>query len=719
MTDRKTLTDKCAQTRELILDSRLLDAISVMQAVSMGIDDWSVSSRLQELADSYRTMLRYFSEGVKDDRRQVLYDGLRRQALLLVDDIQRASLIPDSMDLYYQYIRLHRNPRTIGRIQQSLELTSGTAGQWDANASAMHERDIHELFGCIWTSALWTAEEQAQAIEFLNSAQVRDIDKPVVVSAVTIALLHRFDPVKMQFLVTVAAMTDVMLSVRALVGLALTVSCHEPVLGLFPSVTDQISLLTDMPGLKDRMLVCQMALLMCRETNEIDRRMREEIIPGMLKEQKIGEILTDELTGDDASPDWTEWIDKTDMKDSLMEMTELQMEGADVYMSTFSNLKSFPMFREPSNWLRVFDVEQPDVRNSLHDSDFLNSALGRSIVSSGTFCNSDKFSFLLTVSQIPKQQRDMIAGQIEGDIERNNHDVSSEYNSIKQQEQTFARQYCQDLYRFFKLFYRRHEFQDPFLGNMNLTDNRVLSQFLNDDKAMRDIASWLLKKKYYPESAILLTRMESQASSYSTDPVFYQQLGYAMQHSGHWEQALESYFKADLLQPDNVWTLRHMAQCHRVLHAPDKALELLLEAEKSAPDNLSLQIQIGDCLLEMEDYDQALSRFFKVDYLKPEYPKAWRAIAWCAFLAGRYDKASVYYDKLTSVSENGTDFLNAGHNCWIQGQTDLAIQFYRKSQEHMQRHDFVEEFQKDIPTLIEKGIDENEIPLMMDCIDRF
>ncbi|MCQ2083450.1 MAG: tetratricopeptide repeat protein [Bacteroidaceae bacterium] len=719
MTDRKTLTDKCAQTRELILDSRLLDAISVMQAVSMGIDDWSVSSRLQELADSYRTMLRYFSEGVKDDRRQVLYDGLRRQALLLVDDIQRASLIPDSMDLYYQYIRLHRNPRTIGRIQQSLELTSGTAGQWDANASAMHERDIHELFGCIWTSALWTAEEQAQAIEFLNSAQVRDIDKPVVVSAVTIALLHRFDPVKMQFLVTVAAMTDVMLSVRALVGLALTVSCHEPVLGLFPSVTDQISLLTDMPGLKDRMLVCQMALLMCRETNEIDRRMREEIIPGMLKEQKIGEILTDELTGDDASPDWTEWIDKTDMKDSLMEMTELQMEGADVYMSTFSNLKSFPMFREPSNWLRVFDVEQPDVRNSLHDSDFLNSALGRSIVSSGTFCNSDKFSFLLTLSQIPKQQRDMIAGQIEGDIERNNHDVSSEYNSIKQQEQTFARQYCQDLYRFFKLFYRRHEFQDPFLGNMNLTDNRVLSQFLNDDKAMRDIASWLLKKKYYPESAILLTRMESQASSYSTDPVFYQQLGYAMQHSGHWEQALESYFKADLLQPDNVWTLRHMAQCHRVLHAPDKALELLLEAEKSAPDNLSLQIQIGDCLLEMEDYDQALSRFFKVDYLKPEYPKAWRAIAWCAFLAGRYDKASVYYDKLTSVSENGTDFLNAGHNCWIQGQTDLAIQFYRKSQEHMQRHDFVEEFQKDIPTLIEKGIDENEIPLMMDCIDRF
>ncbi|MCQ2057471.1 MAG: tetratricopeptide repeat protein [Bacteroidaceae bacterium] len=719
MADRKELIGRYAEARDLILDSRLHEAVGIMQAMTMGIDDWSAESRLQELADSYGTMLRYFAEGVRDERRQTLYDDLRRQALLLTDDILRARLLPDSMDLYYQYIRLHRNARTTGRIQQSLEVYCNASDRNDANLAAQHERDIHELFGTVWTSGLWTSEEQSQAMELICSDNVTDNDRPVIVSAVTIALLHRFDPLKMQFLCTVAAMTDIMLSVRALVGLALAVRFHEAILPLFPAVTDQISLLTDIPGLKDRMLVCQMALLLCRETNKIDRRMREEIIPGMLKSQKLGEILTDELTGDDISPEWSGWIEKSGIRDSLIEMTELQMEGADVYMSTFSNLKSYPMFREPSNWLRPFDVNQPDVRGSMDGAENADSAFVRLIMASDTFCNSDKFSFLLTFSQIPKQQRDMIAGQVGGEMEQLKQQSDSEQPSIRQQERVFARQYCQDLYRFFKLFYRRHEFHDPFLDDLNLTSDRVMSQFLDEDSSQKEIALWLLKRKYYAESAVLLTRMEADGSRYSADSVFYQQLGYALQMSGHWKQALEAYFKSDLLQPDNVWTLRHMAQCHRVLHSPDKALELLLEAEKSAPDNISLQIQIGDCLLEMQNYDEALARFFKVDYLKPEYPKAWRAIAWCAFLAGQYEKASAYYDRLAAVSDNGTDFLNAGHNCWVQGQTEKAVDWYRKGQQHMERSDFMEEFQKDIPILVSKGIDVGDIPLMTDCIGQF
>lgn len=719
VSSQQELVSRYAESRELILDSRLLNAIGVLEAMSMGTDNWSVNSRLKELRSSYEMMLQYFSKGAEDGRRQELYDDLKRQALLLSDDILRARLLPDSMDLYYQYIRLHRSARTIERIQQSLELYCQSDDKSDANLLARHERDIHELFGTIWTSGLWTTEEQSQVMELVSSPQVSDLDRPVAVSAVTLSLLHRFDPLKIQFLGTVAAMTDVMLSVRALVGLALTVRVHEALMPLFPAISDQISLLADIPGLKERMLVCQMALLLCRETNSIDRRMREEIIPGMLKGQKIGEILTDELTGDDASPEWTGWMDKSGIRDSLIEMTELQMEGADVYMSTFSNLKSYPMFREPSNWLRPFDINQPDVRSSINGTEFADSAFGRSILSSDTFCNSDKFSFLLTFSQIPKQQRAMIMGQIGGEMEQLKQQSGSEQPSIRQSEHIFARQYCQDLYRFFKLFYRRHEFHDPFLDDLNLTSDKVMSQFLNGDGALKDIASWLLKKKYYLESAVIFAGMEARGSQYATDPVFYQQYGYALQMSGRWEQALESYFKSDLLQPDNVWTLRHMAQCHRVLHTPDKALELLLEAEKSAPDNISLQIQIGDCLLEMERYDLALVRFFKVDYLKPEYPKAWRAIAWCAFLAGQYEKASVYYDKLTAVSDTGTDFLNAGHNCWVQGQTGKAVAFYRKSQKYMEPGDFMKEFQKDIPTLVSKGIDTGDIPLMTDCIGQF
>lgn len=83
--------------------------------------------------------------------------------------------------------------------------------------------------------------------------------------------------------------------------------------------------------------------------------MREEIIPEMLKSMspmrnmKFGFEESDEEK-DDTNPDWADAIEKSGLGDKLREMNELQLEGADVYMSTFAQLKSYPFFREISNW---------------------------------------------------------------------------------------------------------------------------------------------------------------------------------------------------------------------------------------------------------------------------------------------------------------------------------------------------------------------------------
>ena len=77
-------------------------------------------------------------------------------------------------------------------------------------------------------------------------------------------------------------------------------------------------------------------------------------------------------------------------------------------------------------------------------------------------------------------------------------------------------------------------------------------------------------------------------------------MGYAQQRTQQYDDALESYRRSDILQSGNGWTLRHMAQCLRLTSHPSDALELLLQAEKRDPDNLSLQIQIGDCLVDLK-----------------------------------------------------------------------------------------------------------------------
>ena len=43
---------------------------------------------------------------------------------------------------------------------------------------------------------------------------------------------------------------------------------------------------------------------------------------------------------EDHNPEWEEWIDRSGITDKLRELGELQMSGADVYMSTFSQLNN-------------------------------------------------------------------------------------------------------------------------------------------------------------------------------------------------------------------------------------------------------------------------------------------------------------------------------------------------------------------------------------------
>lgn len=79
-----------------------------------------------------------------------------------------------------------------------------------------------------------------------------------------------------------------------------------------------------------------------------------------MRNMKFGFEESDEEK-DDTNPDWADAIEKSGLGDKLREMNELQLEGADVYMSTFSQLKSYPFFRDISNWFYPFDKQQSDV----------------------------------------------------------------------------------------------------------------------------------------------------------------------------------------------------------------------------------------------------------------------------------------------------------------------------------------------------------------------
>ncbi|MGD9771592.1 MAG: tetratricopeptide repeat protein, partial [Parabacteroides sp.] len=169
--------------------------------------------------------------------------------------------------------------------------------------------------------------------------------------------------------------------------------------------------------------------------------------------------------------------------------------------------------------------------------------------------------------------------------------------------------------------------------------------------------------------------------------------------------------------------IRRIAGCYRALKQPEKALGHYQRYEALSPDNLSVTISIGHCHLELKNFSEALKCYFKVEYLDPESHKAWRPIAWCSFLTGKFEQARNYYGKIMGNSPSLQDMLNAGHTEWALQNVKGAINFYKMAVEADggDFHKFMEQFTQDIPDLLSAGIEEQDIPLLLDelryCMD--
>ena len=83
-----------------------------------------------------------------------------------------------------------------------------------------------------------------------------------------------------------------------------------------------------------------------------------------MKNMRFGFEESDE-ENNDMNPDWEDAFEKSGLGDKLREMNELQLEGADVYMSTFAALKNYPFFREVHNWFYPFSKQQSNVLKAM------------------------------------------------------------------------------------------------------------------------------------------------------------------------------------------------------------------------------------------------------------------------------------------------------------------------------------------------------------------
>ncbi len=680
--------------------------------------------QVDELENNYRLMLQYAVDGVDDPQRESVYHNLVKKAFLLTDTIKEELFTKFSNGYDYSQIRYHRPQlRSLRAIVSALEeqstnkevaflIEEGLNQQVNKQEQIVsHEQTRLEMFRSLWL----IQEVDADSFNLLLASDVIDpIDKSFAISALTLNLLRQFNPERIVMLADACMHQQPEVRLRAMVGLASALAIYNARLPFYDGIRQRLALLNDDPYFAKTLVTIIIQFARTSETDKISQKMQQEIIPEMMKlapqvKDKIDlESMTSAEEWEDKNPEWQNLIEKSGMGDKLREMSELQLEGADVYMNTFAQLKHYPFFNELPNWFLPFDSANSAIGDLFEES----SQLMELLLNNAYLCNSDKYSLAISMKQIAQTQRNSMMQAFKMESEQIEEMKKADLNvGSEVRERQISNQYIQDLYRFFKLFAYRNDFMPVFNWSLRFHSCWFFDMLHLSEEQQLQIAEFYFAKGYYDEAFSLFEKLS--ATDVAAD--LFQKMGYCKQQSGDFGQALEYYLRAEALLPEQLWLTRKIAFCQKMLRNYDEALNYYKRAEALDPGNRNIQLQIGHLFVQEKRYSEALNYYFKVE-LATSTPKVWRAIAWCSFLSGKFRQAENYYAKIIDQKPTKLDYLNAGHVAWAQQKRNDALQLYAKSVQLFRQDDddFYAAFNQDIAQLCESGIVKEEIPLMMD-----
>ena len=682
--------------------------------------------KLKNIESNYRFMLDYMAEGHEDSSRQDMIDLIRDHLHHANNLAYRESSLKDSSDVYSSVRRMFILRNT---SFQSLmdEYNTVIKDKFDNKPeesfriiSASQSNLLNELFNYVWTMFGEDAEEYENINKTLDDPDVPEYLKSLIISAIILGNLQFFNPDSYEILINQYENTESLtIKARAITGILLIGLLNSGRLINNLKIRSRLLIFSEDEDLKNLFNEVLISIIRTYDTKRIDNKMRNEVIPGLMK---IKPEIMDKLKNisneaenflSDSNPEWEEIIENSDIGKKLKEINDMQLDGADVMVTAFSNLKGFPFFSQISNWFLPFSPGHYEFATLPIQQD-------REVLEhlTAVMCDSDLHSFLLSLSTMPETQRFAVLNNMQNQMKEAYEAMS---NSIGETESNKLsrklRHTLQDLYRFFNFYSKRKEFNNPFSSPFIYSHFEPLIKILNiDSNIIRLIAEFYFKNNYFREASgffELIDRIETG------DFNIWEKIGYSYDRMQKYNEAVEWYSKADLVNPNNPWLEKKLAIALKNAGKSKEALEYYEKTLSREPEQYHLLMSAGQAYLSAGDNTNALKHFYHANYLKPEKLDPLRAIAWTELVSGNIEKAKGIYNKILNDSlSNKTDLLNAGHNALAGNDIKSAIKFYKTFVEksNFDITELVIAFRDDSETLKQLGIKTSDLRLIIDKI---
>ncbi len=731
------ITERHQEITALLDRKELLAAMDKLSVFVAETHDWQLQEETSDITTSYEYMLEYLRLGTDDPQRHLLHNQLLVRAYTLNDKAHMMTSLPLGMSLFHEKRRTYEKmpARSLDVLLMELEYFTTQLDEIRTDKDYMehrieelielarrHESAFTELFYSTWCSVFWSREEVNSAKDILQSPHVQSFVKEHFVTALTFGLLNHLDTAKLVLIADTCRDTDVKVNQRALVGLALICHRYDTRLMLYPEVAARLALLQEEPMFVNDLRTIQVQLLYSRESKKTEQKIKDELLPQFMRNSKIRNdsfhFQADEnaLENMEKNPDWEEQLRNSGMEKLLSEFQSMMMEGEDVFLASFAQVKNYSFFYEPANWMLPFTTLHSQILSTVKAQSKNSLQILDVITRFGSLCDSDKYSFSLTIAGIPDMQKGMVMNQLSMQEEELKEMTKKLEGDQSLRKRECSKHYIQDFYRFFNLHPRKAEFRNPFRSDLYLFSCRTLETALGSAKAKLPFAEFFFHKELWGEAETLYQKIITRQGA-TVD--VYQKRGFCMQQEMKYTEAIDMYQRADLLNPKQRWVLKNMAYCYRQLGEYEKALHCYGQLKAlSSEDSLPLSMQIGMCLLNMGKLNEAMNAFFEAEFMDEQSSRPWRAIAWCSFLSGKMEQSQRYCKRLLQQpSPTKSDYLNAAHTEWVMGNISKAIALYRKALVlYGGMKPFLKAFHSDSEHLIAQGIHEDDLSLFIDIL---
>jgi tetratricopeptide (TPR) repeat protein len=723
----------------LVSQKKIKQSLDILADMITSTSSGELHDEYDNIVMTYRNMLTYTIEGINDPERQKIYLKLIQSILGLADRARQDILSHHSgWHTYWVKQQAEKEIKLSGKtlvetvddlmfkseLDEWLKLSNEINPDPESEISRKHKQLIKNIFNHLWLTDYYGEAENSLIKIILKSDKFRWYEASIFTTAVTLSSLRTWQSDKLLILIKIYKAGKEQVMERALSGLILNLHYYNDRIMLYPEITDSFEKMSQENLFREHCRIIVLQTIRSRETEKLSKKLHDEILPQVAKlkpriEEKLD--LDNILSRDkieEKNPDWSEMFsDSEEIFKTMEELTKLQMEGADVYMSAFANMKHFDFFKDFQNWFIPFYPDHETV-DEIYRDEILGpgtNELAEALYKTPFICNSDKYSLILNLKYLPSTQKSMMLKvfrmELEG-LQQLNEDesVTDPYKSFR----TNVTQYLQDIYRFYKLSPYKKEFEDLFIGRLDIYNSEFFKLTYKASEAEAGLADYFFSKNFYDDALQLFLKQVAEKPS---DVQLYEKIGYCCQENGDYEEALKYYQRAELIDR-KAWTIKKIGLCLRKLGKNEEALEYYLQACDMEPDNIYTCIMTAHCYLDLKDYEQALKHYFRVEYNEPGNLKILRPIAFCYFALGRFDESEKYYDRLSAGTFNAHDYINRGHLALCTGNKKEAIDFYRQSiiSGELSKEQFMAIFSEDRVLLVSLGVNPDDLPILLDYL---